>query len=472
MWAVLAEPVMLLPMLAAQLRWEHWDTTIVLVAAVAAMSCTLPGVWLILREQSMMGDALSHTALPGVVVTFLSAQWAITAGWVTPEAMAQFEPLLLAAGAVLIGVFTAWLTETVQRLGRVEANAALGVVFTTLFAFGLLLLRLKADDVHIDPDCVLFGQLELTVWETIPIAGFEVPTALISNAALLLVNGVLTLLFFKELRLAAFDPEQATALGLNARILNYCLMAMTAVTVVMAFTSVGSILVVAILIVPAACGWLVSDRLPGMIGVSLLIAAASAVFGHLLAKTVPGQMAAWIGLNQVQDASTPGMMAVTCGIIFVGCYFFSPRHSVMIQWISNLTLQFQRTVDDIVATIYRFEESPQPRPLNLAQVRTSTAWGSSLVWNLAFWRLRRRGWIEGKDPIRLTEPGRRRAAEIVRGHRLWESFLFQNFQLDETQLHGSADRVEHVLNHDLLTQLDAELDSPKVDPHGKAIPPR
>ncbi|HWL09900.1 MAG TPA: metal ABC transporter permease, partial [Planctomicrobium sp.] len=256
----LLNPIIPVPFLATW-AWEPWDTWIVVLGAIVAMSCTLPGIWLVLRQQSMMGDALSHTALPGVVITFLGAQWAVTVGLITPETMSALEPMLLAGGAVAIGIVTALLTECIQRYGRVEANAALGVVFTTLFAAGLLLLRLKADNVHIDPDCVLFGQLELAVWDTVKVAGYDVPRAVLSNLFLLLLNGFLTVLFFKELRLAAFDPEQATSLGINARVVNYCLMAMTAVTLVMAFTSVGSILVVAILIVPAACGWLSCERL-------------------------------------------------------------------------------------------------------------------------------------------------------------------------------------------------------------------
>ncbi len=452
--------------------WEPWDTWIIILGAVAAMSCTPPGVWLILRQQSMMGDALSHTALPGVVITFLVAQWSVTMGWITPETMSGIEPLLLALGAIGIGVVTALVTEAIQRLGCIEANAALGVVFTTLFALGLLLLRLFADNVHIDPDCVLFGQLELAVWNTTSIGGFDVPVAVLSNLVVLLINLFLTVLFYKELRLAAFDPEQAASLGFRPSLINYALMAMTAVTVVMAFTSVGSILVVAILIVPAACGWLCCQRLSNMIIVSLLVAAGSAVLGHVLAKTVPSAMAAWVGLTHVQDASTPGMMAVACGIFFLVIYFLSPQHSVVIRWFGNLSLVSQMSSDDILATLYRFEETPERKPATPSNVRQATAWISGLMWNLTIWRLKRRGWIIAGETLTLTDQGRGRAVEVVRGHRLWESFLFKNFQLEETQLHESADQVEHYLNQDLRNQLEAELDSPRVDPHGKTIPPQ
>lgn len=465
-------PNLVLPVLGVW-EWELLDTWIVILGAVAAMSCTLPGIWLVLRQQSMMGDALSHTALPGVVIAFLTANWAVSMGWMSPATMAGVEPVLLAIGAIVIGVLTALLTEGIQRMGRVEASAALGVVFTTFFALGLLLLRLKADSVHIDPECVLFGQLVMAVWDTVSIGGVEVPRAVLTNLSLLLINGLLMALFRKELTLAAFDPELATSLGINARLVNYCLMAVTATTMVMAFTTVGSILVVAILIVPAACGLLAAERLPAMVAISLIVAAASALVGHILAKTVPGIIAGSLGLTQVQDASTAGMIAVACGGFFLLFYLFSPRHSPIIRHIENLAMACRMAEDDVLGTLYRMDENDADKTITVNEVRHSTAWIGPIIWMVAQWRMRRRAWIiTTGDTMQLTPAGKSRAAEVVRGHRLWESYLYKNFNVADTQLHESADRVEHYLNQDLRTQLEAELDSPSVDPHGKAIPPQ
>jgi manganese/zinc/iron transport system permease protein len=186
------------------LTWHLYDTWIVLTGMVAAMSCALPGVWLVLRRQSLLGDALSHTALPGIVVAFLLAQWLQT--WFPPAWHTWLDQGLLAGLAVLVGVGTAILAEALQKLGRVESSAALGVVFTSLFALGLFLVRLLADRTDLDADCVLFGQLELSVLETVHLGPWELPQAALTNGIWLVVNGLIILACFKELRIAAFYP--------------------------------------------------------------------------------------------------------------------------------------------------------------------------------------------------------------------------------------------------------------------------
>lgn len=456
----------------AVMDWQPWDTWIVVTAAVVAMSCALPGVWLVLRQQSMMGDALSHTALPGVVFAFLGVQWLKTAGWLGPEGEAAWQPVVLAGGAVAVGVLTAMMTEAIQKLGSMDASAALGVVFTVLFALGLLLVRLLADDAHIDPDCVLFGQLELVVWDTVSIGGLEVPQAAVNNSLLLAFNLGLMLLFFKELRVAAFDAELATSLGIPAGIVNYLLMGVTAATVVLAFESVGSILVVAILIIPAACAVLWCERLSSLIAVSLGIAAASAVLGHVLAKTVPGYIFGALGMPDVQDAGTPGMMAVACGLLFLGSFLLSPRHGLAGRWLVRGNLVLRMAAEDLLATLYRFEERDGSGSISESRLREETAWISPWTRRWVSWRLRRRGLVsDGGRHVQLTEEGRQRAQELIRGHRLWEVYLNRHFELREDHLHESAHRVEHFLDRELRAQLEDELDSPETDPHGTSIPP-
>lgn len=452
------------------LEWYPWDTWIVITAALAAMSCTLPGLWLVLRQQSMMGDALSHTVLPGVVMSFLFGQWLHSSGWISSTQLTAFEPILLVSGAIVIGVLTAVLTEAVQKLGRVESNAALGVVFTSLFAIGLLLIRLTADNIHIDPDCVLFGQLELAVLNTVSVFGIDVPVAALTNGALLLVNSLLVFLFFKELRIAAFDPAMATSVGINASMVHYLMTGMTAAAVVTAFTSVGSILVVAILIVPAASALLLSDRLPRVIAISLLIAAVSAGLGHLMAKTLPAMIFSRLGFPDVHDAGTPGMVAGACGLFFVLALFFSPQSGLIGRWLGRLAFTFKMATDDVLATLYRFAEGPDHRGASVKEVHQNAAWIPRWVWTLVLWRLRSQGLITGQRDLQLTAAGLEQAGTLVRSHRLWESYLHKHFQLEDASLHESADRVEHFLDRDLQSQLDAELDSPEVDPQGKSIP--
>ncbi len=405
------------------------------------MSCTLPGIWLVLRQQSMMGDALSHTALPGVVLSFLFGHWLHASGWISAEAQGALEPVLLSGGAVLMGILTAVLTEAVRKLGRVESSAALGVVFTSLFALGLLLIRL----------------------------GLSVPRAALINGALLLVNALCLALFYKELQLASFDPELATTQGLPAWLVHYLLMGMAAATAVAAFESVGSILVVALLIVPAACGLLLCQRLPAVIAASLGIAASSALLGHVAARRLPPLIFGALGFPQVQDAGTPGMMAAACGLMFIACFLFAPRQGLISRFWERQQLTLKMAQDDVLATLFRCEEGAgAPTPAKLRETVTGLSTG---LWRLTLWQLQRRGLIVAKERVGLTEGGRKIASDLVRAHRLWEAYLHQHFALPDELLHESAHLVEHFLDQDLRAQIEAELNSPQVDPHGKAIPP-
>lgn len=458
---------------AAEPLWSL-HTSIAVTGAVAAMSCTVPGVWLVLRRHSMMGDALSHTALPGIVGAFLLATFLRESGWISVEGYAATEQFLLLVGAVAAGLLTAWLTEWVQHVGRVEGNAALGVVFTAFFALGLFVVRMTMDSVHLDLDCVLFGRLvEAAVLDPVIIAGREIPRAVLTNGALLVINLLLVVLFFKELQLASFDPAQATVQGINARVMHYAHMTMTAVTTVAAFESVGSILVIGLLVVPAATALMLTDRLKSVLAIALVAAAASAFLGHAMSQTLPATIFPRLGFPQVEDASTSGMMAVASGLMFLIAWLVSPRHGLL-AWLWNQGRLAMRIVDeDLLGALYRHGEKQPQMPLPVASLHESAArsrWGSLLSrWSL--WRFSARGLIVAQgDGYALTPEGRDHAQAVVRGHRLWESYLDRHFQLPADHLHESAHRAEHYLDKELREQIAEELNAPQSDPHGRQIP--
>lgn len=290
------------------LTWTSLDHWIAATGLLAAVACALPGCFLVLRRMSMMGDAISHAVLPGLAAAFL-----ITGS------RGSF-PMLI--GAVACGVFTALATDWVHRRGRVEHGAAMGVVFTSLFALGLVLIVRGADAVDLDPGCVLYGAIELTPLDTVALGGVDVPRAAIQLAVVTLVNIAVIVIFFKELKLTSFDPEFAESLGYRAARMHTLLMVMTATTAVAAFESVGSILVVAMLIVPAAAAHLLTDRLWSMLLVAAGIGAVAAVAGHLAAITLPQ-------LVGYPDTNTAGMMAVVAGGLLTVIVFLGPRHGVM-----------------------------------------------------------------------------------------------------------------------------------------------
>lgn len=441
-------------------EWQSYDTWIVLTGAIVAMSCAVPGLWLLLRRQSMMGDALSHTALPAVVSAFLVAVAAKSRGLVPEDGF----DLLLSSGlflsAILVGVLTTFLTEWLQRIGKVESSAALGVVFTSLFAVGLLLVRKYADQAHIDADCVLFGSLELTVLDTVRMGPLEVPKAILVNAVVLLLNGILLSLTFKEVRLSAFDPDMANTIGINSRFVHYALMAVTALAVVAAFETVGSILVVGLLIVPPATALLLSRRFLNVMLLSLGIGAAASLAGHVLARAAAPAIFAKLGYPEVQAAGTSGMIATAAGLLFT--------LAAALKWMEaaghRLRLTFRIAAEDQLGALYRLEE---PGAIG---TETSSI-GQTWLQRLALWRLRGRGEVERQEAgFALTSRGRETAVRLVRAHRLFESYMQRHFQIPDDHLHATAHNVEHFLDEELQGILEEELDRPDQDPHGRAIP--
>jgi manganese/zinc/iron transport system permease protein len=295
------------------MEWYSIDTWIVVIGSLAAGACALLGNFLVLRKMSMMGDAISHAVLPGLAIAFL-----------VTGARASL-PMFI--GAAIVGVLTAVFTQWISRFGKVDEGASMGIVFTTLFALGLLLIVQGADYVDLDPSCVLYGAIELTpldvVWRpTLLSLSLEVPRAALVLAGVILFNAVFVVAFFKELRISSFDAELATAMGINSKLMHYLLMTLVAVTTVACFEAVGSIIVIAMLIVPAATAHLLTDRLWLMVVLSVLIAIASAVLGHLSALVVPR----WFGFA---DTSTSGMMAVMSGLIFSTVMLFAPKYGVL-----------------------------------------------------------------------------------------------------------------------------------------------
>lgn len=283
---------------------------IMLTGILAAASCGLLGSFLVLRRTSMLGDAISHAVLPGIVLAFLIS------GSRNPV------PMLIGAGA--LGLFTAFCTETLHRTGRLQQDAAIGVTFTWLFALGVILISMFAGQVDLDQECVLYGEIAYVPWDTWLWHGFEMgPRAVWVLGGTLLIDLIFVLTCYKELKVTTFDPGLAESLGISTRLFHYILMAAVSLTTVAAFESVGAILVVAMLIAPAASAYLLTDRLSLMLVLAMLIGALSAITGYWLAG--------WL------DASIAGAMATMAGAYFALCFFLSPSHGLISKYIKTKT---------------------------------------------------------------------------------------------------------------------------------------
>jgi manganese/zinc/iron transport system permease protein len=432
------------------MEWTSLDTWIVVTGGLSAMSCALLGNYLVLRRMSMMGDAISHAVLPGLAVAFLVS--------------GSRDSLTMMIGAVLIGVATAFLIQAIQKLSGLDRGASMGVVFTTLFALGLVLIRQAADHVDLDPGCVLYGAIELTPLDVYSWGGLDVPQAAVTNAAMLVVNLAFVLAFYKELKITSFDPALATTIGINANVMHYVLMTLVAATTIAAFESVGSILVIAMLIVPGAAAHLLTDRLSRMLAASLLIAGLSALLGHLGAITVPA-------LFGLRDTSTAGMMAVAAGGLFLCVFLFAPRHGVLSRALSRTVLSFNILRDDCLGFLYRFQElAPAGAPpATAADVEAAVKAGRAI--RFVLWDLARRKLIRRSGPgVALTADGRGAARSLVRSHRLWETYLCDQMGFCAEGVHYSAHQLEHVTDPAMQARLEEETGHPRKDPHQRRIP--
>jgi manganese/zinc/iron transport system permease protein len=255
------------PVLAAWLTAD--DLWTMATAVLASVACGLVGCFLVLRRLSMLGDTISHAVLPGIAGAFLLTG--------TRDVL----PMLL--GAMVVGVATALLSSGLDRWARVDRDAAMGVTFTTFFAMGVVMISLAARQVDLDPGCVLYGLLEFVPFDTITLAGMQVPRAAAWLGTALVVDALLVVAFLKELRACSFDPAHAASLGLRVSLVHMGVMAAVAANTVVAFEAVGSILVVAMLVAPGATARLWTDRLTPMLWLACAIAASTAVVGYLAA---------------------------------------------------------------------------------------------------------------------------------------------------------------------------------------------
>ncbi|MDF2670977.1 MAG: iron transporter [Paenibacillus sp.] len=277
------------------------DFWIVLTGALVASACGILGCFLILRKMAMIGDAISHSVLPGIVIAFLIS-----------GSRDSFGMLL---GASLIGLVTVFLIQLFHQNG-VQSDASIGVVFTAMFSIGVVLVSMFASKVDLDLDCVLYGEIAFVQLDTLTMFGMEVgPKAIwVLGVALLLSVSVIGL-FYKQFKLCAFDPALAAAVGIPVALFHYMLMGLVSVTTVASFESVGAILVVGMLIVPAATAYLLTERLSIMILYSVLIGISSAVLGYIAAYHL--------------DASIAGCMVAVAGVIFVVAFLLSPSHGIV-----------------------------------------------------------------------------------------------------------------------------------------------
>lgn len=273
-----------------------------LIASLVAIACAIPGTFLVLRKMAMISDAISHSILPGIVVGFFITQ--------------DLNSPLLILLAALTGIITVVLVEYIQKTGLVKEDTAIGLVFPAMFSIGVILIAKNANDVHLDIDAVLLGELAFAPFDRLLIAGTDVgPKSLWVVGTILLITITLLILFFKELKISTFDKGLAASLGFSPAIIHYGLMSVSSITTVGAFDAVGAILVVALMIAPAAAAYLLTTDLKKMLALAIGFGIFSAIFGYWVAH--------WL------DASIAGSITTVLGLVFLLVYLFAPSKGII-----------------------------------------------------------------------------------------------------------------------------------------------
>jgi manganese/zinc/iron transport system permease protein len=431
------------------LAWNWWlDGWIIVAGMLCALASSTIGAFLVLRRMSLLGDAISHTVLPGLAVAFLISN--------------SRNSIFMFIGAVIVGILTAMSTQWIRNYGKVDEGASMGVVFTSLFALGLVLIVQAADHVDLDPGCILYGAIEHTPIDTWNIAGYEIPRVVVILSIVTAINLGFILMFFKELKLSSFDPALATTTGFNATVMHYGLMTLVAITSVACFESVGNILVIAMMIVPAATGLLLSNRLSIVLVLSAIIGMVAAVLGHLGAVYIP----AWFGMR---STTTAGMMAVMVGFIFMLVCLFAPQQGLLVRYVRDRMLSLRILAEDVIALLYRDEERGG-KGISVAHMSESlfaSRWSLRWVINL---HSRADRIVTTDRYVTLTDKGRELARQLVRSHRLWENYLTDLEVVPASRVHAKAERLEHFTSDEMRAKLAAENRTQSVDPHGRQIP--
>lgn len=275
---------------------------IAVMAVLVTTSCGLLGCYLILRRMSLVGDAISHSILPGMAVAFLLSN--------------SRDPFVMSVGAGVAGLLTTWIIENIHGRTRLKQDAAIGITFSSLFAIGVILITMYAGKVDLDQECVLYGEI---IWVPefayVELAGIEIaPQPVFVMGVVTLITVVLVVLFYKVLLVSSFDAGLAGSLGYNPRVVHYLMMSVLAVVVVSAFESVGAILVIAMLILPGATAYLLTDRFPIMLSYTVVHALISSLLG--------------LHLGIWWDCSMAGAMVVAGMILFLLAWVFNPAQGL------------------------------------------------------------------------------------------------------------------------------------------------
>ena len=410
--------------------WTHaYFVKGVLGGSIIAVACAVLGCYIILRKMAFIGDAMSHALLPGVGIGYLIMN-ALFAGGFTAGG------LLL--GALIAALLTSLCISFLSNVDRIAEDTAIGIIYTGLFAAGIVILTRFQQYINIDLNHFFQGDIYGVSW----------PDLWLSAGVAAVVLSII-IMFYRHLTIVSFDPTMAASIGLPTRGIHILLTIMIALVCVAGISMVGVIMIVGLLITPAALAYMLTDRLPRMMGLAALMGVLSVILGLYFSE--------WV------NASGGGSIMFMGFLLFIVGLIFAPRYGLLAAWLRRRRLVPQADLEDVLRSAHEgcvlLEDVT---PFDLQRVRKAAR------------QMAREGLLES-EPLRrgrvcLTEKGRDEAAHIMRSHQLWEGHLIHSGMSVEAA-HEAALELEHLHYRDVLIDFDAELEHPVADVDGKPIPP-
>ncbi|MBN8584053.1 MAG: metal ABC transporter permease [Ignavibacteria bacterium] len=400
-----------------------------LIASVTiGISCGLIGTYIMLRRMSLIGDALAHAVLPGVVVSFM---------------VAGKSEVALFIGAVVSGILTVLLIGFVNRNSKIKEDTSIGIIFTGAFALGILLVS-QLKQVHIDLSSYLFG-------DVLGVSTGDITLSMIIMFVIILC----IVLFYKQLLLTSFDPTMALTIGISTTLVHYMLMTLLSMSIVAGLQSVGVILIIAMLITPPATAYLLSNDLKKILMLSATFGTISAITGLYLSYH----------FNFASGAS----IVLVAVVLFLLAFLFSPKEGVVTKFFRRRSASKMVLIEDVIKLSYRFKDEAGKTEL-VDKIANELGISNSRVESVIRTLTGKGLMSKTNGSYILTDAGVKYALRLVRTHRLWETYITSKNVVDIEHIHPEAEKVEHVLTEDMVDELDEELGYPEKDPHGSEIP--
>ena len=407
---------------------QEWAIRALLASSMVGFMCGVLGCFIVLRNMALIGDALAHAILPGVVVAFM---------------IVGYSALGFFVGSVIAGLLTAAGITWIQHNVKTKNDAAIGIVFTAMFAIGVIgISGVSREGVHLDLKDFLFGNVLGVSNEDLYL------TAAVTVYVLISIK-----VFYRYLFATTFQEVVAQTMGISVKMIHYFLMLMLSFAVVASLGTVGVILVVAMLITPASTALLLSDRLQNVLVIAGIVGLFSAIIGLFFAI--------------ILEAPPGPMMAVVATLFYLVAVFFSPKRGLVFKFFQKRKLQKRINIEDILKEGLKLEKKGEFTFIKLkGKLGLSKTSLTKYLQQLTTQKfLTRKG-----NQISLSQSGKDEASRLVRAHRLWETYLVNQIGLSAGQIHEDAEKYEHLLSEEILDEVDAALGFPTEDPHGSPIP--